>query len=138
MSFFDTTPLGRILSAFSKHLFHIDDSMPDAALQMLQYMPLGLGALVLSAVLIPWNWLPCLILAMIAIAFVKFSSFAIEKTKALEAVTKAPVFAHTTTSLEGVFSIRAYHAQNRFDQLNIDILDRNHEALFALQSCKNL
>lgn len=150
MSFFDKTPLGRILSAFSKHLFHIDDSMPDAALQMLQYFPLGVGALFLCAILIPWNWAPVLGLFIVACLFIKYSSFAVEKTKALETITKSPVFAHTTTSLEGVFSIslscysilyfqgiRAYHAQSRFDQTNIRIIDKNHEALFALQSAKS-
>jgi len=137
MSFFDATPLGRILSAFSKHLLCVDDTLPDAAMQMLQYLPLGLGALILAAVLIPWNSIPTIGVIALAGLFVKFSTPAIEKTKSLEAITKAPIFAHVTTSLEGLFSIRAYHAENRFDTMNIEKIDRNHEALLALNSAKS-
>jgi ABC-type multidrug transport system fused ATPase/permease subunit len=137
MSFFDATPLGRILSVFSKHLLHVDDTMPDAFMQFLQYLPIGLGALLLCAILIPFNYIPCLIIILIGVLFVMFSNPAIDKTKGLEAMTKAPVFAHTSTTLEGLFSIRAYHAQDRFDQMNIDKIDRNHEASFALSSVKS-
>ncbi|KAJ3086700.1 Multidrug resistance-associated protein 4 [Quaeritorhiza haematococci] len=137
MSFFDMTPLGRILSAFSKHLLHIDDTMADAGMQLLQYVPLGMGALILSAVLIPWNWAPCIGLLIIAFGVVKFTNPSIEKTKALEALTKPPVFAHMSATLEGLFSIRAYGAQERFDTLNIEKVDRNHEALFAMMVSKS-
>ncbi|KAJ3088485.1 Multidrug resistance-associated protein 4 [Quaeritorhiza haematococci] len=137
MSFFDKTPLGRILSAFSKHLLHIDDTMADAGMQLLQYVPLGLGALFLSAFLIPWNWAPCLGLMIVAFGVVKFTNPSIEKTKALEALTKPPVFAHMSATLEGLFSIRAYGAQARFDALNIEKVDRNHEALFAMMVSKS-
>ena len=137
MSFFESTPLGRVLSAFSKHLLHVDDTMPDAALQLLQYLPLGLGALIIAAVLIPYNYIPSILLFLIGALFVKWTTPAIEKTKALESITKAPVFAHTTTSLEGLFSIRAYHAQDRFDRMNLEKIDRNHEAMLALQTVKS-
>jgi ABC-type multidrug transport system fused ATPase/permease subunit len=36
MSFFDTTPVARVLAAFSKHQLHVDDAMPDAGMQALQ------------------------------------------------------------------------------------------------------
>jgi len=137
MSFFDATPLGRILSAFSKHLLCVDDTLPDASLQMLQYLPLGLGALILAAVLIPYNYIPTLLIIAIASSFISFSSPAIEKSKQLESLTKAPIFAHVTTSLEGLFSIRAYHAQTRFDSINISRIDSNHEALLALNCAKS-
>ncbi|KAI8803261.1 P-loop containing nucleoside triphosphate hydrolase protein [Cladochytrium replicatum] len=137
MAFFDSTPLGRVLSAFSKHLLHVDDTMSDAAMQFLQYFPLGLGALILSAVLIPWNWAPAVGLLGLAGLFVWYSNPAIEKTKALEALTKPPVFAHVTSSLEGLISIRAYHAQRRFDTINIELVDRNHESLFAMNCAKS-
>lgn len=104
---------------------------------MLQYFPLGLGALVLAASLIPFNFIPTLLIMGLAGGVVAMSNPAIEQTKALEAITKAPIFAHVTTSLEGLFSIRAYHAQKRFDSLVIEKIDRNHEALLALNCSKS-
>ncbi|KAI9138461.1 P-loop containing nucleoside triphosphate hydrolase protein [Paraphysoderma sedebokerense] len=137
MAFFDTTPLGRILSAFSKHQYHVDETMPDAAMQGLQYAPLTLGAFLLVAIIVPWNWAP-IIASMLAAAWVVwFSSAAENKLKALEAVTKPPVFAHLTSTLEGLFSIRAYNAQKRFDDLNIEKLDVNHEALIGMSLTKS-
>ncbi|KAI8917478.1 P-loop containing nucleoside triphosphate hydrolase protein [Entophlyctis helioformis] len=137
MSFFDTTPLGRVLSAFSKHMLHVDDTMLDAAMQALQYFPLGLGALILCAVIIPWNWAPAIGVVGCAYLIVKFSYDADIKTKSREAITKPPIYAHLTATLEGLFSVRAYHAEDRFDSINLARIDANHEALFAMQCVKS-
>jgi len=137
MAFFDTTPLGRILSAFSKHQFHVDESMPDAAMQGLQYAPLTAGAFLLVAIIVPWNWSPVICSLIFAAIVVSYSSPAETKFKAAEAVTKPPIFAHLTASLEGLFSIRAYSAQRRFDDINLEKLDINHEALVAMSLTKS-
>jgi ABC-type multidrug transport system fused ATPase/permease subunit len=146
MSFYDATPLGicwvsytlgRVLSAFSKHLMAVDESLPDAGLQFLQYLPLGLGAMILAAVLIPFNFAPVIVILLLAGMFVRFTNPIIEKTKSLEAVTKGPVFAMATTSVEGLFSIRSYHAQTRFDSMQIDLIDDNHTAQLALSCSKS-
>nr|KAJ3415436.1 Multidrug resistance-associated protein 1 [Polyrhizophydium stewartii] len=137
MSFFDMTPLGRILSAFSKHMLHVDDTMLDSAMQALQYFPLGLGALILCAVTIPWNWAPAVGVVVIAYLLVRVSNPADLKTKSLEAITKPPIYAHLTATLEGLFSVRAYHAQDRFDAMNLARVDTNHEAMFAMQCVKS-
>ncbi|KAJ8323624.1 hypothetical protein QVD99_007208 [Batrachochytrium dendrobatidis] len=137
MSFFDMTPLGRILSAFSKHQLHVDDTMLDSAMQALQYFPLGLGALVLCAAIIPWGWAPAIGIVIIAYLFIRYSNPADLKTKSLEAISKPPIYAHLTATLEGLFSVRAYHAQDRFDSINLERIDTNHEALFSMQCVKS-
>ncbi|KAJ3408448.1 hypothetical protein HDV05_004980 [Chytridiales sp. JEL 0842] len=137
MAFFDRTPLGRILSAFSKHQLHVDDTMLDAGLQALQYFPLGLGALILCAATIPWNWAPALGTVIVGYLVIKISYMADIKTKSREAVTKPPIYAHLTATLEGLFSVRAYHAQDRFDSINLSRVDRNLESLFAMQGVKS-
>lgn len=137
MSFFDTTPIARILSCFSKHQMHVDDTMLDAAMQALQYFPLGLGAFVLCAVLVEWNWGPCIGILILGYGVLYISSTADLKTKSMEALTKPPIFSHLTATLEGLLSIRSYHAEARFDALNLEKIDRNHEALFAMQNVKS-
>ncbi|KAI9003656.1 P-loop containing nucleoside triphosphate hydrolase protein [Gaertneriomyces semiglobifer] len=125
MSFFDKTPLGRILSAFSKHQLHVDDTLPDTALQGLQYAPLGLGALLLCAIIVPYNWAPCIGLVILAGLIIHFSTPAENVTKAGEAVSKPVVFNHLTATLEGLMSVRAYGAERRFDEKNLEVLDAN-------------
>jgi ABC-type multidrug transport system fused ATPase/permease subunit len=137
MAFFDRTPLGRILSAFSKHMLHVDDTMLDAGLQALQYFPLGLGALILCAATIPWAWAVALGTVLCGYLIVKFSYIADIKTKSREAITKPPIYAHLTATLEGLFSVRAYHAQDRFDAMNLARVENNLEALFAMQGVKS-
>ncbi|KAJ3411115.1 Multidrug resistance-associated protein 1 [Chytridiales sp. JEL 0842] len=137
MAFFDRTPLGRILSAFSKHQLHVDDTMLDAGLQALQYFPLGVGALILCAATIPWNWAPAVGTVIFGYLVIRISYAADIKTKSREAITKPPIYAHLTATLEGLFSVRAYHAQDRFDSINLSRVDRNLESLFAMQGVKS-
>ncbi|KFH71738.1 hypothetical protein MVEG_02033 [Podila verticillata NRRL 6337] len=137
MSFFETTSLGRILSAFSKCMFTVDDTLPDAALLFLQYFPLALGAFLLIACVVHWqNAVAVIVLLLIAIFVVWYGSPADSKLKQLEALSKPPVFQHITTTLEGLFSIRAYNVQSRFDDMNMSVLDKNHESLYAMLSTK--
>ncbi|KAJ3323975.1 Multidrug resistance-associated protein 1 [Boothiomyces sp. JEL0866] len=137
MGFYDTTPIARILSCFSKHQLHVDDTMLDAAMQALQYFPLGLGALIICAATIPWNWAPCVGLVLIGYFFIKATNPADIGTKSLEAITKPPIYSHLTATLEGLLSIRSYHAESRFDDINLDKIDNNHSALFAMQNVKS-
>ena len=138
MAFFDTTPVARILSCFSKHQMHVDDTMLDAAMQALQYFPLGLGAFLLSAILIEWNWAPCIFIFFLGYLTLRASNKADISTKSLEAITKPPIYSHLTATLEGLMSIRSYHAEARFDAMNLEKLDTNHEALFAMQNGESL
>ncbi|KAJ1498350.1 Canalicular multispecific organic anion transporter 1 [Coelomomyces lativittatus] len=137
MSFFDTTHLGRILSAFSKHQYHIDESKPDSALQALQYIPLTLGAFVVICITVPFNWAPafgCLLLASLVVMFVTPAE---NKLKAADAASRPPIFSHLAATLEGLFSIRAYHAQARFERMNLEKLDHNHELMLGLSMVKS-
>lgn len=56
MSFYDITPLGHILSFFAKHLFSVDEILPDTALQVLSFLPLVLGTITVASVYVPWLW----------------------------------------------------------------------------------
>ncbi|KAG5461158.1 MAG: P-loop containing nucleoside triphosphate hydrolase protein [Olpidium bornovanus] len=131
MAFFDSTPIGRILSAFSKHQLNIDDSMPNAAMQALQYAPLGLGAMILVSATIPMAWLPISVLAAAGLWVAAFASGAEKRFNNAEAMTKPAVISHFTASLEGLFSIRSFHAGHRFDRENLAKIDDNHRFLYA-------
>lgn len=130
--FFDTTPLARILAAFSKHQTTIDDVMPDVLLQVLQYIPLALGALIIISYVVPYQWGPVIGLLFASAFLVWLSAPAEKKMKQLDAITKPPLMSHLTATLEGLFSIRAYQAQERFDKMNIQRIDTNGEALYGM------
>ena len=133
MSFFDITPLSLILSTFAKHLFSIDDFLPEAALQVLSYAPIVVGVIILVSVVVQnWFWATLPIYFFLAYAIVRYASEAEQKLKTLEACNKAPMFAHISCTLEGLFSIRVCKAQERFDTFNRTTIDADHKALYSL------
>jgi len=46
--------------------------------------------------------------------------------------SKGPLFLHLSTTLEGLFSIRVYRAQDRFTHVYKNAVDENHKALYSL------
>jgi len=52
-------------------------------------------------------------------------------------LTKGPIFAHMAATLDGLFSIRVYGAEERFDAFNLSRIDDNHKALFAMMQLRS-
>ena len=136
MSYFDVTPLAKILNAFARHLYVVDEVLPDAILQMLQYMPLAIGTTVLVIVIIPWSAIAVVVLLVFVWLLLRASNITDDRLKAMEAVTKGPIFAHMAATLDGLFSIRVYGAEERFDTFNLAKIDDNHKALFAMMQVR--
>ncbi|KAF9153461.1 Multidrug resistance-associated protein 4 [Linnemannia schmuckeri] len=137
MSYFDVTPLARILNAFARHQYVVDEVLPDAILQMLQYMPLAIGAAILVIAIVPWSVIAVVVLLGLVWVLVHFSSYADDRLKSMEAMTKGPIFAHMAATLDGLFSIRVYGAEERFDAFNLSKIDDNHKALFAMMQIRS-
>ncbi|KAJ3103334.1 hypothetical protein HDU97_010239 [Phlyctochytrium planicorne] len=138
MSFYDVTPLGQVLSNFARHLFLVDEALPDATLQVLSFAPIPLGTLALVAAIIPWFWITLPLYFGLAYLLIWKCAHVEKKLRTLEASNKSPMFAHLSTTLEGLFSIRLYHAQERFDAFNRILIDADHKALYSLMLIKIL
>ena len=117
MAFFDSTPIGRILNAFARHQFAIDAQLADSLMQLLQYLPLTLGAMILCmAVMYPT--VGVFGGAAIVAAVLMFYLGDVEaKLRNQDALSKSGIFSHLTATLEGLFSIRAYQCEDRFIDL---------------------
>ncbi|CAG8531990.1 7856_t:CDS:10 [Paraglomus brasilianum] len=136
MSFFDITPLARILNVFAKHQYLVDDVLTDNLFQFLSFLPLVLGVTIFVMVLIPWMSIVAVILAFFVWVLIYCSSEVEERFKQLEVNSKAPIFAHLSASLDGLASIRVYNVQSRFDEQNMNRIDANNKALFAMMQVK--
>ncbi|KAF9313192.1 hypothetical protein BG003_005512 [Podila horticola] len=137
MSYFDVTPLARILNAFARHLYVVDEVLPDSILQLLQYMPLAIGTTILVIAIVPWSAIAVAVLVALVWVLIHYSSCADERLKGMEALTKGPIFAHMAATLDGLFSIRVYGAEERFDAFNLSRIDDNHKALFAMMQLRS-
>ncbi|RIB08493.1 P-loop containing nucleoside triphosphate hydrolase protein [Gigaspora rosea] len=137
MSYFDGTPLGRILNIFAKHQYLVDDVLSDNALQFLTNVPLVIGTIVFVIVLIPYTATSAAVLVFLTWLIIHISRDVEERFKMLDANSKPPIFAHLSASLEGLASIRSYKVEKRFDNLNIEKVDANNKALFTLMQVKS-
>lgn len=119
MSFFDATPIGRILNAFARHQFTIDAQLSEALFQFLTYAPVILAAVVLMVIVMyPTAGIFAGVAIVLAVILI-FLSDVESKLRNHDALSKSDIFGHLTATLEGLFSIRAYQCEKRFLDLFI-------------------
>uniref|UniRef100_A0A8D1KJC2 ABC transmembrane type-1 domain-containing protein n=1 Tax=Sus scrofa TaxID=9823 RepID=A0A8D1KJC2_PIG len=128
--FFDRNPTGRILNRFSKDTGHMDDLLPQIIQDFVQTFLLVMGVVGIMVVVIPWT---AILLIPFGIIFFVLRRYFLETSrdvKRLECATRSPVFSHLASSLQGRWTIRAFKAQQRFQELFDAHQDLHSEAWF--------
>ncbi|XP_053420105.1 ATP-binding cassette sub-family C member 4-like isoform X7 [Nycticebus coucang] len=128
--FFDSNPIGRILNRFSKDIGHLDDLLPMTFSEFIQVFLQMVGVIAMSVAVIPWMAIP---LVPLGIAFIFLRQYFLETSrdvKRLESATRSPVFSHLSSSLQGLWTIRAYKAEERLQELFDAHQDLHSEAWF--------
>ncbi|KAF9115491.1 Multidrug resistance-associated protein 1 [Mortierella sp. AM989] len=106
MSFFDTTPMGRIINRFSSDVDAIDSQIPDSLPGLLSFI-----FTTLSIILVVGYSTPLFLIAVppLAIVFIIIQSYYVKTSgqlKRLQSVSKSPLYQHFSESLAGVSTIR--------------------------------
>ncbi|KAF9581949.1 hypothetical protein BGW38_000856, partial [Lunasporangiospora selenospora] len=131
MSFFDTTPAGRILNRFSADFFSIDDRIPWAFHDMMFCGIAVLGSLVVIAVTTP-IFLSVVPVIMVIYYFVQAYYIVSSRAfKRIQAVTRSPMYQHFSETLSGVSTIRAMQLNERFIEANAAKSDLTANARFV-------
>ena len=125
MSFFETTPLGRIMNRFSKDIDTIDNTITDSSRMFLTTLVNILGSFVLIAVIIPWFLIAVAVAVIAYCTFVLYYGASARELKRLDAILRSSLYAHFSESLAGIATIRAYGETDRFrkeseDRVNIE------------------
>ncbi|NXU18762.1 MRP7 protein, partial [Pardalotus punctatus] len=131
VTFFDTTPTGRILNRFSSDLYCVDDSLPFTLNIFLANIYGLLGMLVIITYGLPWIGLVLLPLAVVYFFIQRYYRFTSRELKRLYSVTLSPIYTHFSETLSGLSSIRAMRATKRFELENQLRLEQNQRCLFA-------
>ncbi|NXU52281.1 MRP7 protein, partial [Turnix velox] len=131
VTFFDTTPTGRILNRFSSDLYCIDDSLPFVLNIFLANMYGLLGMVVIITYGIPWIGLVLLPLSAVYFSIQRYYRRTSRELKRLYSVTLSPIYTHFSETLLGLSSIRAMRATQRFELENQLHLEQNQRCLFA-------
>ncbi|KAG0315006.1 Multidrug resistance-associated protein 1 [Dissophora globulifera] len=106
MSFFDTTPMGRIMNRFSSDISAVDSRIPYELPGLLSFI-----AMTLSILLVTAYSTPLFLLAVPPLGFVFFTiqGYYVKTSgqlKRFQSVSKSPLYQHFSESLAGVSTIR--------------------------------
>lgn len=111
MSFFDTTPMGRIVNRFSSDMAAIDSQLPEECNDLFAFVTLMGGSLLVIAYSTPSFLLafPVLVVAYVVVQdyFIKTSA----ALRRLYSVAKSPLYQHFSETLAGVSTIRVMSGQ---------------------------
>lgn len=108
MSFFDTTPLGRVLTRFTRDVDFIDNSLQQSLIFFLQVSFQVLGASCITVVSQPLVLFPLLPCAYIYYRLMLYYNTANREVRRVTNNLQAPVIALITESLNGARTILAY------------------------------
>uniref|UniRef100_A0A8C4HU33 ATP-binding cassette sub-family C member 10 n=1 Tax=Dicentrarchus labrax TaxID=13489 RepID=A0A8C4HU33_DICLA len=130
VTFFDTTPMGRVLNRFSSDLYSVDDSLPFILNILLATMFNLLGMLVVISYGLPWVLVPLLPLSLFYHRTQHFYRHTSRELKRLCSLTLSPLYSHFSETLTGLGTIRASGSSARFQLENARRLEQNQRCLF--------
>lgn len=136
MSFFDTTPLGRITNRFSKDVDIMDNILQDAMRMYMFTLAMIISVFILIIAYFHYFAIalgPLFLLFLFSAGYYRASA---REMKRHEAVLRSDVFARFTEGVSGTSSIRAYGLQNEFTkgvQATVDQMNSAYYLTFSNQ-----
>ncbi|KAL4940284.1 hypothetical protein BDV06DRAFT_196970 [Aspergillus oleicola] len=130
MSFFDTTPLGRITNRFSKDIQVMDNELCDAMRMYSITITMIIAIMVLIIVFYHYFAIalgPLFLLFLMAANYYRASA---REMKRHESILRSTVYARFSEAITGTASIRAYGVQDQFRGSLRDAIDLMNGAYF--------
>ncbi|OEL26000.1 ABC transporter C family member 14 [Dichanthelium oligosanthes] len=120
MSFFDTTPSGRILSRASSDQTNVDLFLP-----FFVWLGISMYITVISVLIVTCQvaWPSVILIIPLLILNLWYRSYYLSTSRELtrlESITKAPVIHHFSETVQGVMTIRCFRKDDSFFQENLN------------------
>nr|XP_033794309.1 multidrug resistance-associated protein 7-like isoform X2 [Geotrypetes seraphini] len=131
VTFFDTTPVGRIINRFSSDLECTDENLPFRLNMVLIFIFILLGMVVMISLGLPWIILVMVPLTAVYLYIQWYYRHTSRELKRLNSTTLSPIYTHFSETLTGLNTIRATRATDRFEQENEVRLEMNQRCLFV-------
>jgi len=130
MSFFDTTPLGRITNRFAKDVDTMDNNLTDAI--RMYFFTLAMIVSVFILIIVYFHYFaialgPLFLMFLFSASYYRASA---REMKRHEAVLRSGVFARFGEGVSGLSSIRAYGLQLRFMEELCAAIDQMNSAYY--------
>ncbi|XP_052092541.1 multidrug resistance-associated protein 1-like [Mytilus californianus] len=131
MSFFDTTPVGRIINRFSSDIDVIDERFRRYSNFFIGMLTTLLSIVIVIVIQTPLALIAVVPVSVLFILLIRFYLPTARQLKRIEAVTRSPIFNFFSETINGASVIRAYKSQNRFVYKLYKRLDINSGFYFA-------
>ncbi|KAF9938627.1 hypothetical protein BGZ67_010647 [Mortierella alpina] len=133
-SFFDTTPLGRIINRFSKDVDATDNLLSESYRMFTGTAAIVLSTFILISAIFPYFLIPLvpmLLFYYYAAIYYRSSS---RELKRIDSILRSSLYAHFSETLSGLATIRAYREQERFMGRNAYFIDLENRPYFMSYS----
>uniref|UniRef100_M4ACX3 Canalicular multispecific organic anion transporter 2 n=1 Tax=Xiphophorus maculatus TaxID=8083 RepID=M4ACX3_XIPMA len=129
-SFFDTTPIGRIINRFSKDIYVIDEALPSTVLMFLGTFFVSLSTMIVIVSSTPIFAVVIAPLAFIYVLVQRFYVATSRQLKRLESVSRSPIYSHFSETITGASVIRAYDRHAAFVLMSDIKVDENQKSYY--------
>jgi ABC-type multidrug transport system fused ATPase/permease subunit len=136
--FFDSNPVGRIQTRFSKDMATLDLLLPQIWIFASNGIWRAICVFVALMVLQPWVCLVTLIVLVFCVAIFNYTVTAMLQAQRMDSVYRGPINSGITNVVCGVVSIRAYERVPHFRRKFIDDLERSCNVTWTYFSCNRL
>ncbi|KAI5949274.1 YCF1 [Candida jiufengensis] len=128
MTFFETTPIGRILNRFSNDIYKIDEVIG----RVFNMFFSNLIKVTLTIIVICFStWQFIFLIIPLGVLYIYYQQYYLRTSRELrrlDSVSRSPIYANFQESLVGISTIRAYGKEDRFKFLNQSRVDENMKA----------
>ncbi|KAG2035930.1 ABC transporter [Suillus americanus] len=128
MSFFETTPLGRIMNRFTKDIDTVDNLIGDSLRMLTATASQIIGAIILVSIVLPYFLIVAFFILICYYYAALFYRASARELKRLDALLRSSLYSHFSESLSGLTTIRAYGELDRFSEENIQLTDIENRA----------
>ncbi|XP_051576098.1 ATP-binding cassette sub-family C member 12-like isoform X2 [Myxocyprinus asiaticus] len=134
MSFFDTTPTGRMVNRFSKDQDEVDAVLPFNMENFLQFCLIVTFTLLTVCIVFPYLLIAVAVLAVIFGTILYIFQRSIRQMKRMENVSRSPWISLTTSTIQGISTIHAYDKRQQYIE-QFKILSDTNSNHFLLFNC---
>ncbi|NWS84495.1 MRP2 protein, partial [Toxostoma redivivum] len=131
MSFFDTTPVGRIVNRFAKDIFTVDETIPMSFRSWLSCFMGIISTLIVICLATPFFAVVIVPLSIFYYFVLRFYIATSRQLRRLDSVTRSPIYSHFGETVSGLSVIRAYGHQERFLKQNEITMDINQKSVYS-------
>ncbi|KAJ1722245.1 hypothetical protein LPJ53_003318 [Coemansia erecta] len=130
--FFDKTPIGRVISRFSRDMRTIDDSIIGyISILFAQIMQVASVFAIITSVTPPFVLIALVMSAAYAVLAIYYLN-ATRELKRLDAISMAPLLSLFSELITGVESIRAFGAQNQYTMEAMHRIDTHNRPYYLM------